>query len=296
MAKRKLSFLFSPRPSPVACAPIGLRAPSDAKTSGNLRRSPLSRYTSNFTSVLTLDLHPREMPDGHSTAQPQPFPPPTCRMSVDAYSNAEFLSPDLWHSMTVDVSTGTMCVGKREMLRATLRSIRAAPSWSPRRTIFFTCSRAGTSGVARQYFGARRYLVKFFTESVGGSASCSRCSAPYRASGLSCCCAPAAWTLSYACSRLSRAPRGCLTHLLHACCRLLPCGAASVGASVAPPRSVLSSFIALRRHRESRPSHQDVAVQQHEAPTKGLRHVRPLVFQLTDRLEQDPVRHLFLSA
>ena len=36
-------------------------------------------------------------------------------------------------------------------------------------------------------------------------------------------------------------------------------------------------------------------MQQHEAPTKGLRHVRPLVFQLTDRLEQDPVRHLFLS-
>lgn len=65
--------------------------------------------------------------------------PFTCRMSVDAYSNAEFLSPDRWHSMTVDVSTGTMCVGNREMLLATLNSIRAAPSWSPRRTIFFTC-------------------------------------------------------------------------------------------------------------------------------------------------------------
>lgn len=59
-------------------------------------------------------------------------------MSVDAYSNAEFRSPARWHSITVEVSTGTTCVGKREMLRATLSSIRAAPSWSPRRTIFFT--------------------------------------------------------------------------------------------------------------------------------------------------------------
>lgn len=62
----------------------------------------------------------------------------TCRMSIEAYSKAEFLRPDLWHSMTVDVNTGTMCFGKREILRATLKSIRAAPSWSPRRTIFFT--------------------------------------------------------------------------------------------------------------------------------------------------------------
>lgn len=42
-------------------------------------------------------------------------------------------------------------------------------------------------------------------------------------------------------------------------------------------------------------SHQDVAVQKHEAAAKGLRHVYPLVLQLTDGFEQDSVRNLIFS-
>lgn len=63
----------------------------------------------------------------------------TCRINVEAYSNAELRSPARWHSITVDVRMGTTCVGKHEMLRATLINILAAPSWSPRLTIFLTC-------------------------------------------------------------------------------------------------------------------------------------------------------------
>lgn len=41
-------------------------------------------------------------------------------------------------------------------------------------------------------------------------------------------------------------------------------------------------------------SHQDVAVQKHEAATKGLRHVYPLVLELADCFEQNSVRNLVL--
>eukprot|EP00967_Tisochrysis_lutea_P003980 scaffold4757_cov28-Tisochrysis_lutea.AAC.1 len=51
-------------------------------------------------------------------------------MSVVAYSNAEPRRPARWHSMTHEVRMGTMCEGKREMLRATRQSRRAAVMWS----------------------------------------------------------------------------------------------------------------------------------------------------------------------
>lgn len=55
----------------------------------------------------------------------------------------------------------------------------------------------------------------------------------------------------------------------------------------------VSLYSAVRWQQElEMPPHQDVAVQQHKASTQGLRHVYSLVFQLANRLKQDPMRHL----
>ena len=43
-------------------------------------------------------------------------------MRTAAYENAEFLRPDLWHSMTVDVRMGTTWDGNFEMFLATLQN------------------------------------------------------------------------------------------------------------------------------------------------------------------------------
>ena len=42
-------------------------------------------------------------------------------MRTAANEKAEFLSPDLWHSMTVDVRMGTTWDGNLEMFLATLK-------------------------------------------------------------------------------------------------------------------------------------------------------------------------------
>ena len=45
---------------------------------------------------------------------------------VAAWVKAEFLRPDLWHSITVEVRMGTMWLGNLLMFAATLSNILAA--------------------------------------------------------------------------------------------------------------------------------------------------------------------------
>mmetsp|Transcript_29013 Transcript_29013/g.78132 ORF Transcript_29013/g.78132 Transcript_29013/m.78132 type:complete len:225 (-) Transcript_29013:3639-4313(-) len=52
------------------------------------------------------------------------------RMSMAAYSKADFFRPARLHSMIVDVRMGTMCLGNLEMFLATRTSMRAAVVWS----------------------------------------------------------------------------------------------------------------------------------------------------------------------
>jgi hypothetical protein len=47
------------------------------------------------------------------------------RISIEAYSNAELLRPERWHSITVDIKIGMMCAGKLTIFWATRISILA---------------------------------------------------------------------------------------------------------------------------------------------------------------------------